>query len=145
VQLFDYAALCVIAILIDLPWRGWAGILELMGAGLSLSPDVSIWHDVAGEVSWAGFTVSAMFVAGILLLLIATMIPLGTWVGRFLEDAPNTITAYSMNLFGSLVGIWFFAGVSFLGLAPVYWFLRCDRSLMQPAKNRNQQHRDGSM
>ena len=135
VQLFDYAALCVIAILIDLPWRGWAGILELMGAGLSLSPDVSIWHDVAGQVSWAGFTVSAMFVAGILLLLIATMIPLGTWVGRFLEDAPNTITAYSMNLFGSLAGIWFFAGVSFLGLAPVYWFALAFALalLMQPA------------
>jgi spermidine synthase len=135
VQLFDYAALCVLAILIDLPWRGWAGILELMGAGLSLSPDVSIWHDVAGQVSWAGFTVSAMFVAGVLLLLIATMIPLGTWVGRFLEDAPNTITAYSINLFGSLAGIWFFAGVSFLGLAPVYWFALAFALalLMQPA------------
>jgi len=76
-----------------------------------------------------------MFVAGILLLLIATMIPLGTWVGRFLEDAPNTITAYSVNLFGSLAGIWFFAGVSFLGLAPVYWFALAFALalLMQPA------------
>ena len=135
VQLFDCTALCVIAILIDLPWRSWAGILEFMGAGLSLDPDVSIWHDVAGQVSWAGFTVSAMFVAGILLLVIATMIPLGTWVGRFFEDAPNTITAYSVNLFGSLAGIWFFAGVSFLGLAPVYWFALAFALalLMQPA------------
>jgi len=33
VQLFDYVALCAIAILIEIPWRGWAGILELMGAG----------------------------------------------------------------------------------------------------------------
>ena len=50
VQLFDYVALSAIVILIEIPWRGWAGILELMGAGLSLSPDVSIWHDVAGQV-----------------------------------------------------------------------------------------------
>ena len=78
VQLFDYVALCAIVILIEIPWRGWAGILEVMGAGLSLSPDVSIWHDVAGQVSWAGFAVSSMFVTGILLLLIATMIPLGS-------------------------------------------------------------------
>ncbi len=122
VRLFDYAALCAIAILIEIPWRGWAGILEIMGAGLSLSPDVSIWHDVAGQVSWAGFTVSAMFITGILMLLIATMIPLGSWVGRYLENAPNTVAAYSVNLFGSLAGVWFFAGMSFLGLAPVYWF-----------------------
>jgi len=135
VQLFDGTALCLIAILIDLPWRGWAGVLDFMGAGLSRSADVTVWHDTAGQVSWAGFTVSAMFVAGILLLLIATMIPLGTWVGRFLEDAPNTITAYSVNLFGSLAGIWFFAGVSFLGLAPVYWFALAFALalLMQPA------------
>src|SRR2546425_6065786 len=57
VQLFDYVALCAIAILIEIPWRGWARILEVMGAGLSLSPDVSVWHDVTGHVSWAGFTV----------------------------------------------------------------------------------------
>jgi spermidine synthase len=135
VQLFDYVALCVIAILIEIPWRGWAGILEVMGAGLSLSPDVSIWHEVAGQVSWAGFIVSAMFVTGILLLLIATMIPLGSWVGRYLESAPNTIAAYSVNLFGSLAGIWFFAGMSYLGLAPVYWFALAFAValLMQPA------------
>jgi spermidine synthase len=134
-QLFDYVALCATAILIEIPWRGWAGILERMGAGLSLNPDVSIWHDVAGQVSWAGFTVSAMFVTGILLLLIATMIPLGSWVGRYLEGAPNTIAAYSVNLFGSLAGIWFFAGVSFLGLPPVYWFALAFAIalLMQPA------------
>src|SRR6266852_4453898 len=76
-QLFDIGALCALAILIEIPWRGWAGILEVMGAGLSLNPDVSIWHDVAGQVSWAGFIVSAMFVTGILMMLIATMIPLG--------------------------------------------------------------------
>jgi len=76
-----------------------------------------------------------MFVTGILLLLIATMIPLGSWVGRYLENAPNTIAAYSVNLVGSLAGIWFFAGMSFLGLAPVYWFALAFAValLMQPA------------
>src|SRR5438046_10284288 len=76
-----------------------------------------------------------MFVTVILLLLIATMIPLGSWVGRYLESAPNTIAAYSVNLFGSLAGIWFFAGMSFLGLAPVYWFALAFALalLMQPA------------
>jgi spermidine synthase len=135
VQLFDYGALCALVILIEIPWRGWAGILELMGAGVSLNPDVAIWHDVAGQVSWAGFTASAMFVTGILLLLIATMIPLGSWAGRYLESAPNTISAYSVNLVGSLAGIWFFAGMSFLGLAPVYWFTLAFAValLMQPA------------
>jgi len=68
------------------------------------------------------FLVAAALISLILLLVILTMIPLGQWVGTYLRSARNPVTAYSVNLLGSLAGIWFFAGLSFLGLVPIFWF-----------------------
>jgi spermidine synthase len=122
-RLFDYGALCVLIILIDIPWRGWSSVLETIGAGLGGSSDISIWQNLAHQnIDVRYVIVSTMFVAGILLLLVATMVPLGSWVGRYLETARNTVAAYNINLAGSLFGIWIFAGMSFLRLAPPYWF-----------------------
>jgi spermidine synthase len=122
-RLFDYVALSALVILIDIPWRNWSSVLEIIGAGLSGSTDVSVWQGVSGKaVDAQSFIVSTMFVTGVLLLLVATMIPLGSWVGRYLESASNSVAAYSVNLVGSLFGVWFFAGISFLHLSPVYWF-----------------------
>jgi len=71
----------------------------------------------------AGIFMICIFVVTMLLLLIvATMIPLGQWVGHYLNSADNVIPAYSVNLLGSLVGIWLFAGMSALRLSPFYWF-----------------------
>ncbi|HEU5408486.1 MAG TPA: hypothetical protein VFU48_12010 [Nitrospira sp.] len=50
------------------------------------------------------------------------MIPLGRWVGYYLETIPDTVSAYSVNLTGSIAGIWFLAILAFLWLSPAYWF-----------------------
>ena len=58
-----------------------------------------------------------------LMILIWDMfVPLGRLLGRLLEDHPRTLAAYSVNVAGSLVGIWLFVLLSSLGLAPVVWF-----------------------
>ena len=57
-----------------------------------------------------------------MLLLVMIMIPLGRWIGYYLETASNTVTAYSVNLLGSLAGIWLLAILAFLWLSPPYWF-----------------------
>src|SRR5262249_19367954 len=62
------------------------------------------------------------FVAGILLLIVQTMLPLGAWVGRLLGESERPVMAYTQNLLGSLAGGWFFAGISFLRLEPAFWF-----------------------
>jgi SAM-dependent methyltransferase len=85
--------------------------------------------DAAGHVQRSGaetrllLTWSAILVvAGLLFLLIAVMIPLGQWVGFYLDIAPDPVAAYSANLLGSVAGIWAFAGLAFASLPPPYWF-----------------------
>ena len=56
-----------------------------------------------------------------LTLAILAMIPVGQWVGYFLDSAPQPLTAYSVNLLGSLVGIWLFAVQSYFWLPPSGW------------------------
>src|SRR5207245_11161963 len=52
---------------------------------------------------------------------ILVMFPVGQWVGYFLDSAPQPLTAYSVNLLGSLVGIWLFAVQSYFWLPPSGW------------------------
>jgi hypothetical protein len=58
-----------------------------------------------------------------LMLLCLAMIPLGRWVGYYLEAAPSTVAAYSVNLVGSLAGIWLHAILAYFWLPPSYWFI----------------------
>ena len=50
--------------------------------------------------------------AGLMFLLWATFVPVGRLLGRLLDDHPNTIWAYSVNVAGSLIGIWLFVACS---------------------------------
>jgi spermidine synthase len=50
-------------------------------------------------------------------------VPLGRLIGRLIDDHPKTILAYSVNIFGSLIGTWFFVYISFLYQPPFVWFL----------------------
>jgi spermidine synthase len=123
--LFDAIALGILVILAGLPFTRWQSLLEGLSSVLSFSPDAQIW---SGLIPMAGHSAVWPFMASVLLisiflgLVIAAMIPLGQWVGTYLDAAKNPVAAYSANLLGSLAGIWFFAGMSFLGLAPVFWF-----------------------
>lgn len=91
---------------------------------LSGSSGLTIWS--AGELSGVkaifgsllGLTLTFMLMR----LLWAIFVPIGQRMGSLLNDHPNTLWAYSVNVAGSLVGIWLFVGCSALGLPPVAWF-----------------------
>jgi len=121
--LFNGAALGGLAILVGLPFVGWRHFLESISSILSFSPDAQTWAatPIGNQPLAAPFLVSVALVTILLLLVIRTMIPLGQWTGMYLRSARNPVAAYSANLLGSLAGIWFFAGLSFTGLAPVFW------------------------
>lgn len=59
---------------------------------------------------------------GVLYLLWAVFVPVGRLLGRLLDEHPRPLVAYSVNVAGSLVGIWLFVACSALGLPPVGWF-----------------------
>ena len=61
-------------------------------------------------------------VGGLLYLIIFMFVPIGQVLGRALSEHPHTIQAYSVNIIGSLSGIWLFAVMSWCRATPVEWF-----------------------
>ena len=55
-------------------------------------------------------------------LLAITFIPLGQFVGWYLENSKKGVVAYSVNLIASIIGIWLFTGLSFISSPPIVWF-----------------------
>ena len=76
--------------------------------GISASP----WHTVLSVVLGLALTFFLM------VLLWDVFVPLGRMMGRLMDDHPRTIWAYSVNVAGSLVGIWLFVAFERVGAAP---------------------------
>jgi spermidine synthase len=85
-------------------------------------------HFIWGGVELSGGMALAAGIAGVgltfgmLWLLWAVFVPVGRQLGRLMADHPKTLRAYSVNVAGSLIGIWLFVACSGLSLAPVWWF-----------------------
>jgi spermidine synthase len=56
-----------------------------------------------------------------LLMVVASFVPIGQLIVRILT-VREPLKAYSVNVAGSLVGLWLYAVVSFLWLPPAWWF-----------------------
>ena len=123
--LFGVTALAALIILAELPFAKWRLLLEILSSALSLSTDAQLWSLLVPPSQTfvlVAFLASTVLVSVLLLLIIATMVPVGRWVGSYLDAAQNPVTAYSVNLLGSIAGLWLFAGMAFLRLAPLFWF-----------------------
>ena len=123
-QLFDAGAVAFLVILVELPVPYWKRILEGVSSALSYSKDAQLWSGFArlpGQSPLIPFIASAVFMTGFIYLVVSAMIPLGQWVGTYLDAAKNPVSAYTSNLAGSLAGIWFFAGLAALRSSPVIW------------------------
>jgi len=64
---------------------------------------------------------------GLLLVLLGiiawTFVPIGRYLGRLFEQSPGRIGAYSINIVGSLLGIWLFSLLSYFCAPPVVWLV----------------------
>ena len=60
---------------------------------------------------------------GVLILIVDTFVPLGRILGRLMNANANPIWAYSVNIFGSILGTWSFVLLSFFYQPPFTWFL----------------------
>jgi spermidine synthase len=115
--------LLILVLLLAMPLTRFG--LSRISEALSVIGNLLIWH----EASRTGPVVTALaglFGLGITLILMALVwdvfVPLGRLVGRLLNDHPRTIWAYSVNVVGSLCGVWLFVLLSALGQPPVVWF-----------------------
>jgi len=68
---------------------------------------------------------SLAFYLGFIFLFLfnmAAFIPVGQLTGKLMRGfAP--IRAYTINILGSLLGMWAFSAISFFSLSPIYWFV----------------------
>ena len=112
-------ALLGLLVVVRLPWRSGKA-LESLSQGLGAAADLELWTN--GNVwNWIDFLAVVLLTAILFLLLVWIFVPLGQIVGRQMNLAPKSLTGYSWNLFGSLLGILSFLAVSRMMLQPWVW------------------------
>jgi spermidine synthase len=119
------AGITALVAIVNLPFQLMHRGVELMSAALSFSPDAAMWGTalkLTPSEYWIMTVFAVCILALFLLLLVIVMAPLGRWVGYYLETAPDTVAAYSVNLAGSLVGMWLLAILALSWLSPAWWF-----------------------
>jgi len=116
-------SLSVLVLLFALPFSRIAlsRITEMLSAPTDLliwspGPTVNRWYSVVFSVAGLGLTFLLM------VLIWEVFIPLGRLLGRLLDEHPRPIWAYSVNVGGSLIGIWLFVLLSAFDQPPTIWF-----------------------
>ncbi len=99
--------------------RSIAALPSLLGATV----EVHIWGVPAWPTSWTGMLLALSFVVPLFAVIATAFIPLGQLIGWYLENAPNGVAAYSVNVLAGLAGIAGFTLLSFLHQPPWTWFL----------------------
>jgi hypothetical protein len=100
--------------------RSLGNISEL----LSVIRDLPIFYrGIASSTFATSFSVAlGLSLTFFLMIVILDMfVPLGRILGRFLDNHPKVIWAYSVNIIGSLIGTWLFVLLSSLRTTPVFW------------------------
>jgi spermidine synthase len=124
--IFSLMAMAALVVLVKAPLENWKKFLSMHSSLLALSPDAVIWGGFSKDFGIfnmiLSFAASIVVMAVFLALLIGIMVPLGQLVGFYLDLSGNAIRAYSVNLVGSVAGLWTLAVLSFLLLPPGYWF-----------------------
>ncbi|MBK5099243.1 MAG: hypothetical protein JJE01_15800, partial [Gemmatimonadetes bacterium] len=118
-------SLLLLALLFVIPplrhlYRSISGMLAFLH-------DYVIWGTVVPGLDGVGvrialFLASAVAALVLMILIAQPFIPLGRLIGRLMDESPRPIVAYSVNIAGSLAGIWLFAILSVLEQPPVIWF-----------------------
>jgi hypothetical protein len=70
-----------------------------------------------------GYVAGCLVIGIIIYVLTLTFVPLGQILGRAMQRAPHVIRAYSVNITGSLAGVWLFNGLSWASTPPAVWML----------------------
>lgn len=92
---------------------------------LSVLSDFVIWSNVTSNNLFTSIVFVALGLAltyCLLILIVDMFVPIGRLLGRFMDDHPHTIWAYSVNIAGSLAGTWLFVLLSFFYQPPFTWF-----------------------
>lgn len=123
------AAICLamIALVIRDPF-GW-DIAENLTQGLIAFEDTVVWGQVSGHAGESGLAragaiaVSLAATIGLLGAVAWTFHPLGQLLGRWIDQYPHAIAAYTANIAGSIVGIALFDAATIAATPPWTWLV----------------------
>lgn len=114
--------LLILILLLAFPWT--RGPIDRISESLAVFGDVLIW-EMPDDGTSASRSVRLVIAGGLTFLLMALIwevfVPIGRILGRLMDDHPRIIWAYSVNVLGSLFGIWLFALLSSLYQPPIVW------------------------
>jgi spermidine synthase len=96
-----------------------AALPQLLGSGV----EVHVWGVPAAPTSWTRMFLALAVIVPLFAVIATSFIPFGQLVGWYLENAPQGVTAYSVNVLASLAGIAGFTLLCFLHQPPWLWFL----------------------
>ncbi|MCK5489699.1 MAG: hypothetical protein KAI98_06910, partial [Gemmatimonadetes bacterium] len=117
-------ALLILAAMMAIPRS--RQVLSRASSLLSVLGEINIWAPGSVETTpaaVAGLLIGLVLMFGVMILVLESFIPIGRLLGRLLDEHPKPIVAYSVNVIGSLAGIWLFVGLSRLDLPPTTWFV----------------------
>jgi SAM-dependent methyltransferase len=93
---------------------------------LSVLDDLAIWEHAISD-GWSAtllrVTGGLGLTLGLMILIWEMFVPIGRLLGRLMDSREQVIWAYSVNVGGSLLGIWLFVGLSAFSLPPLAWLL----------------------
>ena len=91
---------------------------------LSVFEDLLIWFKGTGGSTLnviRDVVIGSVLTLVLMVIVMIMFIPIGRILGRLMNEHPRIIYAYSVNILGSLVGIWLFVLTGVLYLPPVVW------------------------
>lgn len=100
------------------------GLEKVIDVGHQASPQVVYFGTEYHVRDLARFAIPVEALCGFFFLLLAlSFIGLGQELGRALNRHPRRVTAYTLNILGSIIGIVLFAVCAWLQMSPLWWFL----------------------
>jgi spermidine synthase len=118
--------LATLAVIVKLPWPALRQLITDLPGYIGATSEVNVWgvpYIPASSHSLALLADATLVVVPIFALISFAFVPIGQLVGWYLENAPNGIFAYTVNIVGSLVGIGLYTLLCFLFQPPAVWFL----------------------
>jgi spermidine synthase len=118
--------MATLAVIVKLPWPALRQLIMDLPGFIGATSEVNTWgvpNIPTGSTSFYLLGMAMLVVVPIFALISFAFVPVGQWVGWYLENAPNGIFGYTINIVGSLVGIGLYTLLCFLFQPPPVWFL----------------------
>ncbi len=117
------APILVLSVILKTPISPLRQIVAALPQMLGGGTEVRIWGVPSLPTSWPGTLLALAIMVPLFAVIAMTFVPVGQLIGAYLEKSADGVTAYSINVLASLVGIACYTLLCFLYQPPSVWML----------------------